>query len=160
MTFLFTLINKTFCKILYYSSDLCKMMVVTYLIFNSFKSGCKKTPKMGYSPCSSVQSSHGCSFIPMLPSSRCPVQLGAMFTMMLQSARCPFHLSATFTPVLPSARCPIQLDAPFTWVPLQLGVLFSSVSRSDRCPLQLHALVSCPVLPPLQPVIWQPHVTL
>jgi len=126
MTFLFTVINKPFCKILYYSRDLCIMMVVTYLAFNSVKSGCKKTPKIGYSPCSSVQGSPGCSFTSMPPSAWCPVQLDATFTPMLPSARCPIQLGAPFTLVLPSARCS-----------LQFGVLFRSVPPSAASPGQL-----------------------
>lgn len=75
---------------------------------------------------SSVQLSPGYSFTPMLPSARCPVQLGA-----------------TFTPMLPSARSHTQLGAPFIWVPPsarcshQFGVPFSSVPHSAACPGQL-----------------------
>ena len=141
MIFLFALI-KTFCKILYYSSDLCKRMVVTYLVFNSVKSGCKKTPKIGYSPYSSVQSSPGCSYIPMLPSARCPVQLDHghpddPFRSVPRLARCNVHPCAPFSSMAHPARCAVQLGAPSARSSLQFGFPFRSVPPSAACPGQL-----------------------
>jgi hypothetical protein len=100
-----------------------------------------------------VHRSSGC------PSARFPVQLAAPFTWVPLQLGAPSS-SVHRSPGCPSARCTVQLGSPFTWVPLQLSATFSSVSRSDRCPLHLHALVSCPFLAPLQPDIWQPHITL
>ena len=117
MTFLFTLINKTFCKIVYYSSDLCKIVVVTYLVFISVKSGCKKTPKIGYCPCSSVQRPARCNVHPDAPFSsvprpaRCNVHPEAPCCSVPRPALCNVHPGAPLSLVPPSAACPGQLSS-------------------------------------------------
>ena len=89
-------------------------------------------------------------FIPILPSARCPVQLGATFTLVFPSAWCHDQLTANFTWVLlqPDApfssvprppRCNIHSNAPFSLVPRPASCKFHLGVPSTRCSLQLGA---------------------